>query len=57
MTTFFDILTVVCFILMAIAFLLLTERHTRTLMRLLLSGIAFAIANQVLAMQVRPSLD
>jgi hypothetical protein len=47
MTTVFDFLTVVCFILMVIAFLLLTERHPRTLVHLLLSGIAFAIANQV----------
>jgi hypothetical protein len=47
MTTFFDILTVICFILMVMAFLLLTERHPRTLAHLLLSGIAFAVANQV----------
>jgi hypothetical protein len=47
MTTYFDILTVACFILMVIAFLLLTDRHPRTLAHLLLSGVAFAIANQV----------
>jgi hypothetical protein len=47
MTTFFDFLTVSCFIGMVIAFLLLTERDLRTLLHLLLSGIAFAVANQV----------
>jgi hypothetical protein len=47
MTTFFDVLTVACFILMVMAFVFLTDRPPRILVRLLLSGIAFAVANQV----------
>jgi predicted branched-subunit amino acid permease len=47
MTTLFDFLTVACFIGLVIAFFKLTERDMRTLLHLLLSGIAFAIANQV----------
>ena len=46
MTTFFDFLTVACFLIMAIAFFLLTERHIRTLLQLLVPGILFAISNQ-----------
>jgi hypothetical protein len=47
MTSFFDLLTVACFIIVVIAFLFLTERQPRTLVHLLLSGVALAIANQV----------
>ena len=47
MTTLFDFLTVGCFIGLVIGFFQLTERDLRTLLHLLLSGIAFAIANQV----------
>ncbi len=46
MTTFFDFLTVACFLIMVIAFFLLTEWHFRTLMQLLVPGILFAISNQ-----------
>lgn len=47
MTTLFDFLTVAFFLIMAIGFFMLTERDGRTLLRLLASGIAFAIANQI----------
>lgn len=47
MTTLFDFLTVAFFLIMAIGFFMLTERDGRTLLRLLASGIAFAIANQL----------
>jgi predicted branched-subunit amino acid permease len=47
LTTFFDFLSVICFIGLVIAFFQLTERDMRTLAHLLLSGIAFAVANQV----------
>jgi hypothetical protein len=46
LTTFFDFLTVACFLSMAIAFFLLTQRDIRTLLQLFVSGILFAIANQ-----------
>lgn len=46
LSTLFDYLTVACFLIMAVAFFLLTGRDTRTLMRLLISGILFALANQ-----------
>ncbi len=47
LTSFFDFLTVACFVCMAIAFFMLTERDIRTLLQLFVSGIAFAVANQV----------
>ena len=47
MSTLFDYLTVACFLVMVVAFLWLTKRETRTLARLLISGIVLAIANQV----------
>jgi hypothetical protein len=47
LTTIFDYLTIAGFLITALAFLLLTERDIRTLMRVLISGIVFAIANQV----------
>ncbi len=47
MSTFFDFLTVACFVCVAMAFFMLTERDSRTLLLLLVSGIAFAIANQL----------
>lgn len=46
MTTFFDFLTVACFLITAVAFFLLTARHIRTLVQLLVPGILFAISNQ-----------
>jgi hypothetical protein len=47
MTTFFDVVTVTCFAGLIIAFFQLTDRHGRTVVRLLPAGIVFAIANQV----------
>lgn len=47
MATFFDFLTVACFLIMAVGFFVLTERDGRTLVRLLVSGLAFAVANQI----------
>ena len=47
MITFFDVLTVVCFIGLVAAFFRFTNQDTRTLLQFLLSGIVFAIANQV----------
>jgi hypothetical protein len=46
-TTFFDFLTVALFAVMSIAFFLLTDRNSSTLVRLLLCGVAFAFANQI----------
>jgi hypothetical protein len=47
MVTLFDVLTVTCFIGLVIAFFRFTNQDTRTLLQFLLSGIVFAIANQV----------
>jgi hypothetical protein len=47
LTTFFDFLTVACFVSIAIAFFQFTGREISTLLRLLLSGLAFAVANQI----------
>jgi hypothetical protein len=47
MGTFFDLLTVVCFIAVVIGFFVWTDREPRTLLHLLLPGILFAVANQV----------
>ena len=47
MTAAFDFLTVACFLGLVAAFVLYTERDTRTLMHMLISAVAFAIANQV----------
>jgi hypothetical protein len=47
LTTGFDFLTVGCFVCVVAAFFLLTDRTIRTLAHLLVSGVAFAVANQV----------
>jgi hypothetical protein len=47
MATFFDALTVLCFLGLVVAFLRFTERNTPTLLRYLLSGIVLAVANQL----------
>ncbi len=46
MTTAFDFLTVACFFGLVTSFVLYTKRDVRTLMRMLMSAIAFAIANK-----------
>ncbi len=47
MTTFFDVVTVACFVAMAIGFFQFTDRDTRTLVHFVLAGIVLAVANQV----------
>jgi hypothetical protein len=47
MITFFDVLTVACFVGLVIAFFQFTDRETRTLVHFVLAGVAFAAANQV----------
>jgi hypothetical protein len=47
MATLFDVVTVTCFFGLVLAFFLWTERDTRTLMHFLVSGVVFAVANQV----------
>jgi hypothetical protein len=47
MTTFFDIITVTCFVGLVIAFFQFTDRDTRTLVHFVLAGVVFAVANQV----------
>jgi hypothetical protein len=47
MVTPFDFATVACFLGLVGAFFLLTSRRPRGLLHLLLSGIVFAIANQL----------
>lgn len=45
--TFFDIITVTCFIGLVVAYFQFTARDYRTLIQLILSGIVFAVANQL----------
>ncbi len=47
MTTFFDVLTVTCFVGLVIAFFQFTDRETKTLIHFMLAGVVFATANQV----------
>ena len=47
MTTFFDVVTVTCFVATAVGFFQFTNRDPRTLIHLVLAGIVFAVANQV----------
>jgi hypothetical protein len=47
MTTFFDVISVTCFVALVIGFFQFTDRNTRTLLHLLLVGVVFAVANQV----------
>jgi predicted branched-subunit amino acid permease len=47
MSTFFDVVTVACFVGLVIAFFQFTDRGTRTLVEFVLAGVVFAVANQV----------
>jgi hypothetical protein len=47
MPTLFDFLTVICFIGVATGFFIFTDREPRKLLHLLLSGVLFAVANQL----------
>jgi hypothetical protein len=47
MATFFDVVTVTCFVALVIAYFKFTDHSTRTLVNLVLAGIVFAVADQV----------
>jgi len=47
MTTFFDVLTVTCFVALVIVFFQFTSRDNRILLHFMLAAIVFAVANQV----------
>ena len=47
MTTFFDVITVTCFVGLVIAFFRFTDQETRTLVHFVLAGVVFAVANQL----------
>jgi hypothetical protein len=47
MPSLFDFVTVACFLVVVGAFVFLTERDTKTLTRMMVAAIAFAVANQV----------
>ena len=47
MATFFDVVTVTCFVGLVIAFFKFTAHDTRTLLHCVLAGIIFAVANQL----------
>jgi hypothetical protein len=47
MTTFFDVITVTCFIALVIAFFRFTDRDPKRLLHFMLAGILFAVANQL----------
>jgi len=47
MITFFDFLTIACFMGLVLAFFQLTSREPRMLLHFLLCGVIFAVANQV----------
>jgi hypothetical protein len=47
MQTIFDVLTVTCFAALVLAYLQFTSRALGTLMHLMISGVAFAVANQI----------
>ena len=47
MPSLFDFVTVACFLVVVGAFVFLTERDTKTLTRMMVAAIAFAVANQL----------
>ena len=47
MTTLLDIVTVLSFLGLVLAFFFWTEQDTRTLMHFMVSGVALAVANQI----------
>jgi di/tricarboxylate transporter len=47
MTTLFDYLTVACFFCLVITFFMWTARDIRTLLHMLPSGVAFAVADHL----------
>ena len=47
MASFFDVVTVTCFVALVIAFFQFTDRNMRTLAHMLFVGVVLAVANQV----------
>lgn len=47
MATVFDLVTVACFVVLVLAFFMLTDRDPKTLSRMLMPAIVFALANQL----------
>ena len=47
MTEFFDLLSVVCFLAVAIAFFVYSDRDIRTLVNVSLCGVVFAVGNHL----------
>ena len=47
MSSLFDIVTVVCFFALVLAFFLWTAQDTRTLLHFTVSGVVLAVANQI----------
>jgi uncharacterized membrane protein YhfC len=47
MATFFDVVTVTCFVALVGAFFWFSSRQTATLLHLILAAVVFAVANQV----------
>ena len=47
MVTLFDIISIASFIGLVIAFFFWTERDNKTLLHFVISGVVFAVANQV----------
>jgi hypothetical protein len=47
MATFFDVVTVICFVGLVMAFFRFTDRDRQTLIRFVIAGLAFAVANQI----------
>lgn len=47
MQTIYDFVSVACFVGLVLVYLLYTSREPKTLMYFLLSGICFAVANQL----------
>lgn len=47
MTTFFDMITVACFIAMVAVFFQFTDREIKTLLQFMVAGVVLAVANQV----------
>jgi hypothetical protein len=47
MTEFFDVLSVMCFLAVAVAFLVYSDRDIRTLLSVSICGVVFAVGNHL----------
>lgn len=47
MATLFDVITVTCFLALALAFFVFTDRRPVVLSRMMVCAVAFAVANQL----------